>query len=93
VVVADPFPLDAQPTKAEALETHFLDDQFVVYETRADKVHYLNSSAALVFELCDGNHRVSEIIDLVRDAYALSGPPVEDVMTCLTTLKSAGIVT
>jgi len=92
VVVTAPLPADACPRKAEALETHFVDDQFVVYETLHDKVHYLNPTAALIFELCDGAHSVSEIIQLVRDAYDLPEAPEKDVMTCLTTLHTAGIV-
>jgi len=90
--VTEPFPFDALPSKIEALETHLIDDQFVVYEPQADVVHYLNPSAALIFELCDGQHRVSEILELVRDAYSLPGAPVEDIMACLASLKSAGIV-
>ena len=35
-------------------------------------------SAAVVLELCDGEHSLQEIIDIIQSAYDLDAPPLED---------------
>jgi hypothetical protein len=80
------------PRKIAGLEAHFLDDQVVVFKPGAQQVTSLNPTAALVFELCDGNRSVSTIVDLVREAYGLMESPADEVMTCLASLSEAGII-
>ncbi len=90
--MADTFTPEESPRKASALEVHLIDDQVVVFETGTDRVHCLNPTAALVFELCDGSRPVAAIVDTVRDAYKLSENPVDAVNTCLADLRTAGII-
>ena len=40
--------------RAEGLDVNEVPDGYVIYQTEADRVHYLNKTAAIVFELCDG---------------------------------------
>jgi len=42
-----------------------LTDEVVVYDTNNQRAHCLNSSAALVWEHCDGNRSVNELSDLL----------------------------
>ena len=56
------------PQKKSGIEMHEVNGQFVVYESSRDAVHYLNPSAALVLELCDGSHSPDEIAALVGEA-------------------------
>jgi hypothetical protein len=86
------FALDYTPRQADSLETHFFEDHFVIYDPDADRVHYLNATAALVFELCDGNRPVSAIADLVCKAYNLAGIPTGEVTACLADLHAAGVI-
>jgi hypothetical protein len=84
--------LNEPPRKASSLEMNLIDDQIVVYPVGSGQVYCLNTTAALVFEPCDGTRQVSEIIDLVRHAYNLPESPGEEVMTFLANLQAAGIV-
>jgi PqqD family protein of HPr-rel-A system len=81
-----------RPRKAEGIEIHVVDDQCVVYDTGADRVHYLNPTAALVLEFCDGNRSPDDIATLVQEAYRLPAAPAGDVGSCLATLREMGIV-
>jgi hypothetical protein len=81
--MAHVFTEEAAPRKISGLEAHLLDDEVVVFQPGADRVHCLNATAALVFELCDGNRSVSTIIHLVREAYKLAEDPTGEVMTVL----------
>ena len=82
----------AHPRKAEGIESHIVGDECVVYESAADRIHYLNPTAALILEFCDGNHSPAEIAALVQEAYGLPGAPLDEVSSCLNSLKETGIV-
>ena len=81
-----------KPRKADGLEIHAVGNQVVVYEVQADRLHYLNPTAALILELCDGDHSPAEIAALVQEAYELPIPPCGEVDTCVADLKRKGIV-
>ena len=78
--------------KADGLEIHVVDDQCVVFDTAADSVHYLNPTAALVLELCDGTLTAEEIAALVQEAYALAATPLAEVNGCLQDFKQMNLV-
>jgi PqqD family protein of HPr-rel-A system len=81
-----------RPTKAPGLEAHEVDDGLVVYQGVSDRVHYLNATAAVVYELCDGKHSEEEIVALVGEAWDLDEPPRQEVETCLEQLRAEGVV-
>lgn len=68
------------------------DDGYMVYRAQLDRVTFLNSTAALILELCDGENSPEQIADLVKQAYSLSQPPVEDVRGALKQLMAEGLL-
>ncbi len=42
-----------------------MDDGYVIYHAVEDMAHYLNPTAAVVFELCDGEHTPSRSSPLI----------------------------
>ena len=90
--VPDKIVSTGHPQRAEGLETHVVADQVAVYDVPADRLHYLNPTAALVLELCDGSHSSLEIAAQVQKAYALPAPPFEEVNNCLADLRTTGLV-
>jgi hypothetical protein len=77
--------------KAQDIEVHIVDGQCVVYDTNADRVHYLNPTAALVLELCDGSRSLEDIAALVQEAYALPIAPLDEVSRCLRSFREMKI--
>jgi len=69
-----------------------VDDQVVIFEAGTDRVHYLNATAALILEFCDGKRSVGEIANLVGEAYALPDTPVEQVHAGLGSLIVEGLI-
>jgi Coenzyme PQQ synthesis protein D (PqqD) len=82
----------SHPRKKDGLEMHDLSGQFVIYEAGSDSIHYLNPTAVLVLEFCDGTRSPAAIAELLRQAYALAEAPVDEVDGCLETLKTIGLV-
>jgi HAE1 family hydrophobic/amphiphilic exporter-1 len=51
----------ARPVAATGLETRAAGDEVLIHDASRDKVHVINSTAARVMELCDGNRSIAEI--------------------------------
>ena len=78
--------------KADGLEVHAVAAQVAVYDAQADRIHYLNPTAALILELADGSLSAQQIAALVQEAYKLPDAPLAEVCNCLSDLQKAGIV-
>jgi hypothetical protein len=84
--------LPNHPRQIDGLEINAVEDGFMIYRAEQDRLHYLNHSAVVVLELCDGKRSAAEIADLVRRAYGLSKPPRKDVDETLKNLAREGLV-
>jgi hypothetical protein len=74
------------------LEVHEVPDGYIVYQAQKDKVCYLNKTAALVFELCDGHRGDSDVIDRVTKIYDLTRSGQDEIKTCIDSLVKEGLV-
>lgn len=84
--------LTARPRIAEGLETNEVRDGLIVFEPDRNRVHQLNETAAVVFDLCTGKLSIAEIAVLVGELYELADPPATDVQLCLERLRDEGLV-
>jgi hypothetical protein len=55
-----------------------LDDELLLYHPTETKILYLNQSASLVWGLCDGEHSVAEIVELLSQAYPEVAASIRD---------------
>jgi len=67
-------------------------DGFIAYDPQRDRLHFLNPTATILFETCDGKVRASELPRLLADAFALEGLPREEVAICLERLLAEGLL-
>ncbi len=80
------------PKLAAGLEINQVSDGYVVYQPSRDRVHYLNQTATVLLELCNGSNSTAAIAELLAAAYELPAPPVGEVETCLAQLRGEGLV-
>jgi Coenzyme PQQ synthesis protein D (PqqD) len=83
---------DGLPIRAPDLEINVMHDGVVIYQRDHKKIHYLNHTAGLLLELCDGQHRPAELATIVGEAYGLAEPPHDDVAHCLQDLRTKELV-
>jgi len=81
-----------KPSRTDNLEIHTLTDGYVVYDKVSDRVHYLNQTASLILELCNGAHDQHEISKLVQDAFDLDRPPVDETQQTLRQFSEEGLI-
>jgi hypothetical protein len=80
------------PLRRSDLEVDVMSDGYVVFDQKADRVHYLNASSALIFELCDGTSTAEEIAQAVGEAFQLPSAPLAEVETCLADLAREELI-
>jgi hypothetical protein len=81
-----------RPKRLDGLDINEVADGYVIHDKDGDKIQYLNHTAALVLEYCNGELTKSEIIELLRLAYRLDEPPTREVTDCLEKLRSEGLI-
>jgi hypothetical protein len=91
-VSAGQFDFDQAYAVCGGLEVTPAPDGCVVYDAAAEKVHYLNPTAGVVFELCDGAKSARAIGDFLKTAYELDAAPLDAVRDCLNSLIDQGLV-
>jgi len=80
------------PVRADGLEVNEVADGLVVYQPDPERVHYLNNTAAVVFELCDGDRSRREIAAALGELFSLAEVPTAEVEACLVELVAKGVV-
>ncbi len=78
--------------RAEGLDVNEVPDGYVIYQTAADRVHYLNKTAAIVFELCDGARGAADIVARVARCSSLNGKADTEIEACIQSLLKEGLV-
>lgn len=81
-----------RPSVVERLDVNEVKDGLIVYDPDTDRVHYLNSTAAVVFMMCDGQHDAAAIASLMAAAFELDDLPLADVEKCLSELIYARLL-
>ncbi len=71
-------------TRAKDLDVNEVPDGYIIYQTAADRVHYLNNTAAVVFELCDGDRGAEDIVSRVSKMF--DGASESDIEACIESL-------
>ena len=83
---------DGRYSKTFGLEVNEVPDGYVVYQSSKDRVHFLNPIAAVIFELCDGNHTAADIRSILVAGYELSRSPTRISSSALSTMLTEGLI-
>ena len=70
-----------------------LEGEAVIYDDLVRQVHYLNRTATIVFNLCDGSSTIKELAGDIADAFSLQPDEVESqVRTLIRSFREAGFL-
>ena len=91
----EPRPFDGADCPRSTSEVHVraLEQERVVYDPASHEVCILNSTAALIFELCDGEHSVEDILARLVDTFEAPEDVLRtDLLATLLDLRSKRLV-
>lgn len=80
------------PKRDPSCDDEVLDGEIVLYCSAVAKAVYLNTTAALVWQLIDGRRSVGEIEGLLTGAYPEAASLPEDLMETLQALQEQGVI-
>ena len=75
----------------DGLDISPAEDGFIVYQPELDRVHFMNATAVLILELCNGTNSEQEIVELIREGSGLENP-AEAVKETLAKMKTDGLL-
>ena len=78
--------------QAHGLEVHQVPDGYIVYQGERERVHYLNKTAAIIFEFCDGAHGPDDIVARVATAFELGPSAYTELRAGLDSLAKEGLI-
>ena len=78
--------------KISDFEISELPDGYIVHDQERGKIHFLNFTAAILLEMCDGENTVSDLEEFLREGFELPSRPAREVETCLADLQSQGLI-
>ena len=74
------------------LEVHEAEDGLIIFNSHTDRVHHLNPTAGVLFELCQQPTSRAALIDSVQQLYELDAPPDEVVVSAINQLLDERVV-
>ena len=80
--------------QADHVDAWVIDDEVVLYDPRRARMHVCNATAALIWQLCDGEHDVDSIVAEVAAHYPAVSPTAiaADVAVLVATMRAEEIV-
>lgn len=84
--------LNATYTPVPGCEVSHVPDGFVIYQTGTERIHYLNPSAAMIYELCAAGKNIVAIAAYLKKSFSLPEPPVVEVIDCVKGLMAQGLI-
>lgn len=85
--------MTGNPEQHPNLKIFEADDGYVVYHRERDRVHFLNHTAVLLLELCNGKHSVAEMTGILEKSYGLDQPPEKEVVDIINSFEQEGLIT
>jgi hypothetical protein len=81
------------PTRRPDLMARTVDDELVIFDRDRNQVHRLNTTAAYVWNSCDGRHTPSDIAkDLASDFDRAQDDVYVDVVDVINTMTRLGLL-
>jgi coenzyme PQQ biosynthesis protein PqqD len=85
--------LTSKPRRKPDFRLELLDDEIVLYHPTDTHMLYFNQTASLIWQLCDGQRSVEEIIALLSAAYPESASDIlADVNATLDDFAKQGCI-
>ncbi len=80
-----------KPKPAQGYRVEEMDGELLLFHPQSTATVYMNQTAALVWQLCDGARDVNEILGILSDSFPEAYTNLEqDVLTALRSFQKQG---
>lgn len=84
---------DQKPLRHQDFRLEKMDNELLLFNPKTTNILYLNETASLIWQLCDGQRSVNEMIALLTETFPEAGPSIrQDVEETITLFKKHGAI-
>ena len=69
--------LDKVPSSKSSFELEEIDGELLLYSPESTRSIYMNSTASIIWRLCDGKITIGEIVELLQEAFPEAKDSIE----------------
>jgi len=81
------------PLRNQDYRLEKMDEELLLFNPNTTNILYLNQTASLIWQLCDGQSNVQEMISLLKDSFPEAGENIQqDVLETITLFKNHGAI-
>ncbi|MEM7195506.1 MAG: PqqD family protein [Pseudomonadota bacterium] len=85
--------LTKTPTTKAGFELEEIDGELLLYSPSSTRSVYMNSTASIIWRLCDGNQTVQDIVTLLQEAFPEAKDSIEqDVVDSINLFAENGAI-
>jgi hypothetical protein len=82
------------PSQVTGYRIEEMDGELLLFHPESTATVYMNQTAALVWQLCDGERPIQDIVDILNEGFAETGQDLKsDIRKALESFKSHGALT
>lgn len=91
--MANPHSGAYNPQRSSRIVSYEIDGEAVLFDPKRNRVHTLNATAAIVWQLCDGSRTVEQLAEDVALIFGVDSSNVmEDLPTILADFQKAHLI-
>ncbi len=84
---------DKKPLRNQDFRLEKMDDELLLFNPQTNNILYLNETAALIWQLCDGQSAVDKIVSLLTESFPEAGTDIkQDVEETIALFKIQGAI-
>ncbi len=81
------------PLRNQDYRLEKMDEELLLFNPKTTNILYLNQTASLIWQLCDGQSNLQEMISLLKDSFPEAGENIQqDVLETITLFKKHGAI-
>ena len=85
--------LHERPTRVEGVSESSTDGEVMLYSPGSEKAFLLNNTSAIIWQLCDGQASIKEIVEALEEAFPESKDQIHtDVVNAIESMASSGVL-
>jgi len=84
---------DKKPLRNQDFRLEKMDDELLLFNPKSTNILYLNETASLIWQLCDGQRSVHDMVSLLTETFPEAGASIKkDVEDTIALFKKNGAI-
>ena len=84
---------DKKPVRNLDFRLEKMDNELLLFNPKSTNILYLNETASLIWQLCDGQRNINDMVSLLKETFPEAGASIKkDVEDTIALFRSHGAI-